>query len=525
MNARRQTGLAVAACLGVALLMMAPITTAPGWPHNHEFAAPFERVEAMRRAFAAWDFFPTWTPFCFNGHGSPGPLIYHRLFNWVAALLSLVLGTSQGVRVALIGFAWLGGVGLVRSARRLGLGWVMSVMLAAIYVWSPYSLIDWLVRGSFAEFALMMVVPWLLEALLRQLQGERAWRSIGVWLGLTLHAHQSIGLYLCLLPVAAAVLTFLVARGRRLQVLLDSLKAAALAGAIVLPWLLAIQVVGPFFRIDVLKMYVPWGQYVPWARYVADDTFPWGATFQGFSVELSRWLLEVLVGVVALALLVGARLTRRLELVFLGLALGFATYLQLEQSASLYQAVPRAELLQFPWRLLALATPVAILILGVLVDAVRPRAARALALAAAAWVAWKHFELVKRAEDVKYRGYTQPELTKILTELDGPFSAAEYLPKTLAQTPERTDWVRSEGCVIKRVTPAQPEHFKRLEIEVEPSATPCRLLFSQFDTPMLDVEGDGTRVAGATFLTIEVSSGGRSVALRKRSLPELWRTR
>jgi hypothetical protein len=73
----------------------------PGWPINHEFFVMFERVEAFRRAYLAGDWFPLWTPFSNNGHGSPIPFFYHRLFNTGASLLAVVAGsTYAGVKVA-----------------------------------------------------------------------------------------------------------------------------------------------------------------------------------------------------------------------------------------------------------------------------------------------------------------------------------------------------------------------------------------------------------------------------------------
>lgn len=509
--------------LGLALTMVLPIAVVPGWPYSHEYAAPFERVESFRRAFLALDFFPTWTPFCFNGHGSPSPLIYHRLFNVIAGLLAVPFGTALGTRLALLGFAWLGAVGCYRLLRRLEVRPALAMLLTAGFLWSPYSLTNWLIRGSFAEFSLFMVLPWLLETLVRQQSGERVWRPLGVWLALVLHAHQSVGLYVASLPVLSTALALVVRRAWT-RVLFDSIKAALLAGALTLPWLVAVLRIGPAFRLDTLKTYVPWGQYLPWHRYLLDSEFAWGSTFQGSSVELSRWVLSaLLIGLLA-AVLGGARTGRPREFLFFTSVLLGAGCLQLDVATAFYQRVPHGDLLQFPWRLLTVMTPVAILMLGLLLEALaRGRGGRVLALALAAWVAIGHGALMWRAQHLSYPRYSEMELGRRLTDLDGPGSAGEYLPASTPQPPPRTPWLQPDGCSIQRVSPAEPAHFRTLVVELSPSATPCRLVFSQFSTPVLAVEGDGEREDdGGPFITVRVRPGGTHVVLRRRALFELW---
>jgi hypothetical protein len=504
--------------------MMWPVVTATAWPYNHEYAAPFERVEALRRALLAGDLFPTWTPFCFNGHGSPSPLIYHRLYNFTAAWLALPLGTSVGCRVALVLFGWLGAFGLFRAARQLAIGPTLAMLLAAIFVWSPYSLTDWLVRGSFAEFASMMVLPWLLDAAFRQLQGERVWLQWGLSLAAAMHAHQAIGLFVAVLPVVSTAIALVTLRGRRRAVWVDALTGAALAAALVLPWLIAVARVGSLFRLDTLKIYVPWTQFVPWSRYVADDGFAWGQTFQGFSVELSRWVWWALGALLVTSVLSGARVARRLEAFFLVVILTGASALQFEVSRQVYEAVPKAELLQFPWRLLAVATPIAVLLLGVFSQALAGRGAWGwLALLLVGWVTVKHATLVRSATTIGYRVFTLPEFEQKLTELDGPWSAQEYLPRDVSAPPPRTPWVTSQGCRLVSTQPDTPGHFTKLEVVLQPGPA-CRLVFSQFDTPLLLVEGDGTRVPGQATITVEVPAGGTRVVLRRRALPSLWGT-
>ena len=119
-----------------ALLLLAIFATSAavrteGWPVNHEFFAHFERVETFRRAYEAGDFFPLWTPFSNNGHGSPIPFFYHRLFNTIASVIAFVLGsTYQGVKLSVTLVALVGAIGMDQrhSSRLLGVGTIAPVL-------------------------------------------------------------------------------------------------------------------------------------------------------------------------------------------------------------------------------------------------------------------------------------------------------------------------------------------------------------------------------------------------------------
>lgn len=513
---------AAAVCLAGALLATWPVVSVAGWPVNHDLEAPVERVESFRRAFLAFDFFPTWTPFCFNGHGTAAPLFYHRLFNTIAGLLALPLGSDTATRVALVLFMWLGAFGMFRAARTLSISPTRAMLLAMAFIGSPYALTDWLVRSSFAEFASMMITPWLLDATLRQLRGRRVWLPLGAWLAALIHAHQTMGMYLAVVPVLSTLLAFAWARGDRKAVFVDALKAAGLAALLTLPWILAVVRLGPAFSLETLKIYLPWKQFVPWHRYVADNGFPWGTTYADLSVELSRWLLAALVAALPIALLTGARIRAGRELFFLCLLFGAGAFLQFDVATPLYESIPKADLLQFPWRLVAPLLVGLLLIAGLVIEAV---ASRGLLLSAIATillllVVERHWALVQRAQNISYRRFTDAEWKRHINELDGPFNAGEYLPLGARMAPARSAWLEPDTCPVKRVDPAVPSHFTKLEVDLEDGAA-CTLQFSQFTTPVLTVEG-GTVRPTSTLMFIEVPAGTkRRVVIRRRSVLDL----
>src|SRR5207253_4129427 len=104
---------------------------------------------------------PVWSRFAPTGHGTPAPLFYHRLFYLVSGAFAIPSGTPAGVRIALLFFLALGGMGMVAAARRLGAPWLHAIILGCYLPAANYTLTDWLVRGAMAEFSAMMLLPWV----------------------------------------------------------------------------------------------------------------------------------------------------------------------------------------------------------------------------------------------------------------------------------------------------------------------------------------------------------------------------
>jgi hypothetical protein len=163
-----------------------------GWPDNHERQAMFERVEMFRRAFLAGDLLPVWSPFSHNGHGSPLPLFYHRLFTSTAALLALAVGSYAATKAMITAVLALGCAGMHHAARTLGLASPYRWASGALFAGAPYVLTEWLTRGAVAEFFAMAIVPFLLAAMIRFARGERVGWSLGLWATALFHAHSVI---------------------------------------------------------------------------------------------------------------------------------------------------------------------------------------------------------------------------------------------------------------------------------------------------------------------------------------------
>lgn len=515
------------AAILIAGLAMGRLLIADGWPHNHEMLSPFERTEGFRRAFLEGDLWPIWTPFAHNGHGSAWPLFYHRLFTSAAAAISLVVGVEAAVKLTILAFLIVGAAGMAQCAKALGAGRILQLTAAALFAFSPYAYFDWLIRGATAEFSAFALIPWLLLCLLRILEGRRSGALLGVTLVLLYHAHIVVFLYCALLFVPLLPLLRREAVRPALQTLLIASAAVAL---LCVPHALLVLEIGSEFQLGALSMFKPQNEFVPLRRYVWDQDFAWGRTWRGNSVEIGWSLLLALV-LVTSAAVVWRVYPRTRQAAFLWLAFLIFIALQLPLAATFYEAVPHAELLQFPWRLIALVLPLTVLLFTLaaqrLAD-VKPWVGVLFALVAVLPFAWRGAV----AQQAKYARFSSSRIKAQLDGLDRPWSAHEYLPSSAGGTvPPRVPFLTSRGCGIVKAEPptaaTTPTHLGVVTARVQ-AAVGCELVFGQFKTSLLVVEAPpGSKVKGRKNGTTAVTlpPGRSEVTLRRASFLELLRRR
>lgn len=463
----------------------------PGWMHNHETTAIFARVETYRRAFAAHDWLPIWSPFDAHGHGSPLPLVYHRLFAGVTGAMALSVGAYRATKLGVLLFAIVGGLGMHRAARALGVGTALRFAAGVLFLSTPYVLTDWMRRGAVAEFCAMMIVPWLFDATVRLARRERVGVRLGVTLAVLFHAHSMICFFaLPLVIVAAAVAVLSAPAGERARAILGVYGAAGAVAVIflvtVIPFVAAIRLVAPTLSFDVLTAIDPRKSYLPLERYFTDP-HAWGDDAAGMSVEVGRALVVLVSALGVAALSLRARvLTPPVAALLVHLA--FCAWLQHRSASAFYAAVPGALLLQFPWRLLVFIVPTLALLGAYLGQAILRAggSTRTVAVAFAAALAFQCFAAVD-AQRVCVERYGEPTLRAMLEApaFDGT-SFSEYLPRNTSAPPPRA-LVALHGCVPANGAALPPlSHFGPTDLRLE-VPTDCTVDLSPFCSSFVEV--------------------------------------
>ncbi len=383
--------------------------TAHDGRHSVFFVTIFD--EAIRDG--AW--WPTWGMHHAHGYGYPTFLLQAPIAFYVAEIFILLgLGITDAVKIAWsLGFFasaggmyalmryWLGETDTTDTretkapattdpiqqaehafppVQRLSLTSLAALVAGLLYVYAPYHLVDIYVRAAFAETMLMAWLPWVFLAFDRLIVGGAA----SGWQGRLLVAALSYaGLLLTHVFALLAVTPLLVAfvlfrlwgewRGRNLQEPVTvfarqiSLAAGGGSAAVLLTaiFVLPLVVEGPllvqedFVRATYAyeRHWVHWAQFLNpfWGYGYSDD--PIGAN-DGMSFQLG--LILALLALVALALRCGGREGvhgyQTALLLFLLLSTVVLLFIMTPAAGWLWRSVPMLALLQFPWRLLALAS-------------------------------------------------------------------------------------------------------------------------------------------------------------------------
>ncbi len=442
-----------------AALLLVPVLAREGWPVNHDGLAPVVRMAALLGQWKEGHWIALWSTQQQAGFGSPMLGLYHKLHMYFSAGVLAATGSVKAALVVPVGvFMVAGFCGMAFCLRQVlpprhhALAWIGAALLPV----SNYATTDWLVRGAMAEFAAMMLLPWLFAWCLLLLRTGR-WRPwIGVLLALLALAHATLALF-GLIPLGIA---FLLACRRwgtgAWQWRRPAFWSVLCAVACLLPFVAPTWALARFSRVDRLLLHglTPATSGQPWAGFFWDPAWRWGGSeFITLQLDLALWAL------LAVFLAAWVRSTRDAPQPggsaaaagdqgvawFLALTLAAMAWLQTPWSHWLYALVPGAQYLQFAWRLLAYLT-VALIVCAVIGLAwcgdllarrwpgMGARAGAALALLVLACTAkpkmWWHLR--------QLAWYPQEQLTEALGD-DNYWAFGEFLPLV--------DWTTGPGLL------------------------------------------------------------------------------
>jgi hypothetical protein len=373
---RRQDEWGFACLTAVTILCCLLPLSGAGWPFNHSRLSFVIRTAIYADHMRQGDLLPIWASSTSFGLGTPLPLFYHKTFFWVSGAIFLASQAAKASIVASVAlFMVVGAYGVRAAVRTFTMRTAVAWCAPQALLLARYTFTDWLVRGAVAEFAAMMLLPWLLWWCLELLANRRmSWAIVPVFV-LLFHAHNVIA-YCALCPVAiAAALVFAARRGAAMRELWRrSLLIAAAVAVLLAPHLAVMQL---FLRdYDVSKItqagYLATQNFLSPIRYVYDPDYTWLKDWTAFTVAIDP---SISLALACGALVFAVRLFRkpaavvlwaRRELtapapLFLFSSLLVFTLLLCRFAAPVYWHVPGLQYLQFPWRLMTFVTPLGIL--------------------------------------------------------------------------------------------------------------------------------------------------------------------
>lgn len=510
--------------------------------HSVFFLTEFDA--AIRDGF--W--YPGWGTDHALGFGYPSFVYYSPLAYYGAEFFHL-LGAGM---VASVKWIWAlstfaAGLAMYAFARAL-LGRKRAVLAAVVYVVAPYHLVDAYVRGDLREYASLVWMPLALLAFHR-LAGRVTARRIaaaGLAYGALWMTHNVTALVFT--PLLAAYVAYLLVRspappeasrtrwrGRFVQAA-GALGAAALglgiSAALILPTLLErgfisqAQWVGSGYDYRLHFVYpfqflsAFWGYGAAGPGPVDQMSFQLGA-------------VPTILSMVALAAALRRRGSERGQALFWGAATLLLLFFMLPLSQRVWDAVPAAGLVQFPWRLLGLTSVTMALLAGLALPRLRPQRAAGPVLFLAALAAVASFS------------YTLPQYTPVTPDDEGPLLVLEFdlkypdmngltawVQETPIVSPLAEQYQSGEPLITARaLAPGAEVEMIRAgggsdELQVR-SAEGTVLLFYTYYFPGWRVWIDGERLPDSALrpegpyglLTIDVEAGEHHVLLRWGDTP------
>ena len=294
------------------------------------------------------------------------PLYYPRLFTTVSMIFFLC---GAGIKTALVLtsvlFGTIGGCGLYGCCRILRLPRLWAAGLSLIFIHLNYAQTDLMVRGAMAEFTGMALLPLLAAwSLLVLLHGDFRWWGVLVGLGL-FFGHPTILATALPLPAAALILALFRHPERRGELLKRTVLGGLAGAAVVGPWVLLWQTQKEnfIFEIGYLLMHSPRYFFITAKEFLLSFLF-YERHGNSINPQLDLGFLLgflVLAGIAGCALYRSAALRRRWkrhwpELLVIGGCVILYFLFMNRITWPIYRRSYFLITLQFPWRLLAPAS-------------------------------------------------------------------------------------------------------------------------------------------------------------------------
>jgi hypothetical protein len=305
------------------------------------------------------DLVPVWSSSDNFGMGSPLPSLYHRLFYILSGFVYAVTNNSKvAIALSLIIFTAIGVCFVFLTLRSFHCSQQIAIIGASTLPFLNYSVTNWLVRGAMAEYSAMMLIPLVLYVVKKSWDRGSLYAPIGFVFGCLFLAHSVIAYYMALIFGTVLIASCLF---QLLPWTFFSIKQVALSvlAFISVTWWSLLPMLYFRQRFDVGRLLPDFlnvqFQFHSAKEYLWDSAWSWSNAPQLFTVQMDTILLLGL-----LTLLLMRRYSTEHIAIFALLAI--SVLLQNGRSWRLYNLVPGAEFIQFPWRLSALSSVVLLIL-------------------------------------------------------------------------------------------------------------------------------------------------------------------
>ena len=322
---------------------------------GHDSLAGLIRALCMEKYWGQGQFIIRWSPEVNFGYGSPIFDFYPPFFYYLTLIISKITqNTILAINISCALIWILSAVGMYLFSREFW-GDKGGFLSAILYVYSPYFVQDFYVRGAFSEFMTFMIFPFLMLSIYKINQKvEFRYIFLGVISAFISILTHGMGVFINLIALLYAVFLFFFNKDFRalFSGFFVILAGFSLSAFYWLPALWDTQFLNLNFlismRYDFHKNFISLGQLfsLPWEKSTMSDNL-------NFQMGLIPILLLVLSIVIILKILNSKKSLGKHYFFFLGIGV-CAVFFTLPVSSFIWEHMNILKFIQLPWRFLTI---------------------------------------------------------------------------------------------------------------------------------------------------------------------------
>ncbi len=365
--------------LALSVFAWSPLLTTAYFFKAHDARHSVFYVVEFDQTFRDGYWWPRWSPDFAFGYGYPLFNIYAPLAIYAAEIVHLLgLSFTDAVKTMYILATLMGGFGMYGFVRRL-FGDSSGLLAALVYIYAPFHLVEIFVRSAYAEFVALAVIPFVFWAFTELLAdpNRRRVASAGFTYGLLILTHHTT--FFTFTPLLMVYILYFMAFSshecensiltsenkifalrlkRFIHKGLYALAAGFLGAALSAIYLLPTLVEKNYIKVEQWTS----GSYNYLDHFVYFSQFfspMWGYGYagvglaDGFSYQLG--IVGIVLVSFAMTKIYYQKIKNRGLALFFLISTGVTILLMSPLAAPIWQIIPLAMLIQFPWRLLGIA--------------------------------------------------------------------------------------------------------------------------------------------------------------------------
>lgn len=306
------------------------------------------RIYTLVETLKSGQFPAAWSNLLNFGYGYPLHLYYAPLFGYLGALSYTLVGSYEiAVKLVLAIASVAGAYGVYKLLESRG-GYA-SLLGAVAYTYLPYRASALYVRGSYAEFLAMSLLPWVLYFWLQPQNTKRVILKTAIVTALFTLSHNT--LVLLIVPIILVIIV-LFQRSHIKGLVTTLLVTFGLSSWFMLPVFFERE----FVQVDSIATMTNYHDHFVTLAQLWSSPWGYGGSAEGvagdsmsFMIGKGQLILSMIGALVLLKL-------KKWRLLFLfSFVTLFSIFLTLPQSEFVWNMVSFLSLMQFPWRSLALS--------------------------------------------------------------------------------------------------------------------------------------------------------------------------